>query len=130
MLYLCSSAYFSPARFAADVDAPRTECPLNVFSVILARQRTSLSKCKSVVDVIMLPAYAVSEVLDGLDAVELYNHITKLLECATCHCDEIIIFGDFNVDLSKHVNGRLSKIFKNAGIWHKRCNLLQENIIV
>lgn len=48
--------------------------------------------------------------------MELYNHIAKLLECAACFCDEIIISGDFNIDLLKHANGRLPKIFKDAGM--------------
>ena len=36
--------------------------------------------------------------------VETYNHISNLLVTASCHCDEIILTGDFNANVLNTTN--------------------------
>ena len=45
-----------------------------------------------------------------------YNNITKLIEAASYRYNEVIVTGDFNIDLLKNTDERLSKIFQDAGL--------------
>ena len=47
-----------------------------------------------------------------------HNHISNLLDTASCHSDEIILTGDFNVDVlnTKNPNCKLTKICCDAGL--------------
>lgn len=45
-----------------------------------------------------------------------YNNITKIIQAASYRYDEVIVAGDFNIDLLKNTDERLSKIFQDAGL--------------
>ena len=49
---------------------------------------------------------------------KIYDHIVQLLESATCLCDEIILTGDFNIDIlsTTNANCKLIKICRDAGL--------------
>ena len=45
-----------------------------------------------------------------------YNNITMLIQAASYRYNEVIVAGDFNIDLFKNTDVRLSKIFQDAGL--------------
>ena len=47
---------------------------------------------------------------------ELYSRVEQLLESALLMCNELIVVGDFNVDLLHENNNRLTKIFRDTGL--------------
>ena len=47
---------------------------------------------------------------------ELYSRVEQLLELALLMCNELIVVGDFNVDLLHENDNRLTKIFGDAGL--------------
>ena len=47
---------------------------------------------------------------------ELYSRVEQPLESALLMCNELIVVGDFNVDLLHENDNRLTKIFGDAGL--------------